>query len=178
MSKHNHDADHECVHCALLEAGMTPEEAWIQGLKNIGTTIENSGIAILGIGPGDDGTPSFTYTVGFTDIGLPEVICFGLDPMMLASFFNRYHAELLAMTKPSGPCVIADYFNMPFTVIDVDPIKAEDYLTQAIAYYEVVKEGALKPTFVQWVLPDRNGVFPWSAKHVGFNQPVLGSAPV
>lgn len=177
MTDHNHENDHECAHCAALASGMTETEALLAGLEDTETMIKDHGIAIVGVYPGEH-SPGFSYTIGFTNLGLPEVICFSVPFDHIMPALNRYHAELLAGSKPVGPCVIDDYFNLPLTVIEAEQNVVEEYVSQALAYYEIVEEGKMKPKFVQWVIPDKNGKFPWNGDFLThFGQPVLGKAP-
>lgn len=177
MSHEDHEKDHECAHCAALASGMTEAEALIAGLKETKRMIEEMGIAVLGVG--SDGTSiPYIYTIGFTNLGMPEVIVMaGIDPSMIVRLFNMYHAELLAGTKQPGPGVIDDYFNLPVAVIECDE-RVDEYTVQCAAYYELIEEDKLKPKFVQWVLSDRNGKFPWNGDFTShFGQKLLGPQP-
>uniref|UniRef100_A0AAU6W0A3 DUF4262 domain-containing protein n=1 Tax=Pseudomonas phage Nican01 TaxID=3138540 RepID=A0AAU6W0A3_9CAUD len=177
MSEHDHD-DHECAHCAALASGMTQAEALIHGLQETKQMIEEMGIAVIGVGSDGMGSIPFMYTIGFTNLGLPEVIIVaGIDPGMMTHFLNMYHAELLAGSKKAGPCIIDDYFNLPIAVIDCDD-RVKEFTVQADAYYEIVEENKLTPKFVQWVLSDRHGKFPWNGDFTAhFGQTLLGDAP-
>lgn len=177
MSDHDHQ-DHECAHCAALESGMTEAQALIAGLESTKKMIEEMGIAVIGVASDGQGSIPFIYTIGFTNLGMPEVIIVaGIDPRMVTHFFNIYHAELLAGSKKAGPCIIDDYFNLPIAVIDCDE-RVDEYTVQCAAYYEIVEEDKLKPKFVQWVLSDRHGKFPWNGDFTAhFGQEILGAAP-
>ncbi|UIS24689.1 hypothetical protein S21ZY_127 [Pseudomonas phage ZY21] len=176
MSEHDHSS-HECAHCAALASGMTEAEALIHGLQETKRMIEEMGIAVLGVGSDGVSIP-YLYTIGFTNLGLPEVIIMAsVDPRMFTHFLNTYHAELLAGSKKPGACVINDYINIPIGVIECDD-RVNEYTVQCAAYYEIVEEDKLKPKFVQWVLADRNGKLPWEGDFTShFGQLLLGDAP-
>ena len=173
----DHDHDQECAHCAAIAAGMTEEQAWEQGRKNIGKMIDDLGLAIVGIGS-DGESPSILHTIGFHGMGLPEVIMFGFPFDMGTHFLNLYHAELLAKSKQPGQSLITDYFNLPVQVIEADFEQAAEVAHQALDYYLHETDEVNPPKFVQWVFSDKNGKFPWEA---GFDahwiQPVIGDAP-
>lgn len=178
MSEHNHDADHECAHCAALASGMTQAEALIAGLQDTKQMIEEMGIAVIGVFSDGTSVP-FMYTIGFTNLGFPEVIISGgVDQQMFTHFLNMYHAELLAGSKKPGAGIIDDYITIPMAVIECDD-RVNEYTVQCAAYYEIVEEDKLKPKFVQWVLPDRHGKFPWNGDFTNhFGQDIMGPAPV
>ncbi|ATW58062.1 hypothetical protein CNR34_00129 [Pseudomonas phage nickie] len=175
---HDHDPAHECAHCAALASGMSEEEALVAGLLTTQQMIQAHGIAVMGVGPDPEtGIPSFCYTTGFTSIGFPEVICFGVDPRVLTHVFNIYHAELLAGSKQPGAGLI-DYFELPIHAIECDFDNAKEFATQAVAYYEIVEDDKVTPNFVQWVLADMNGKMPWEPGfNPAFTQPLLGATP-
>lgn len=175
MTDHKHGPDHECAHCAALASGMTEAEALIAGLQATKQMIEEMGIAVIGVGSDGNGSIPYIYTIGFTNLGLPEVIvAAGIDPRLVTPFLNIYHAELLAGSKQPGPGMIEGYFNLPIAVIECDD-RVKEYTVQAEAYYEIVEDDKLKPKFVQWVLSDRYGKFPWNGDFTAhFGQILLG----
>jgi len=178
MSKDNHEHNPECSHCQMLASGMTEEQVREASIQQIKEMIERSGIAIIGVShDAENNVPAFFYTVGFTDIGMPEVILFGLPEKHALPAINRYFSEVKEGTRPSGPSLIDDYFNLPVQIINADAEISLGIASDTVAYYE--NQGKdLKPTFVQWVLSDKNGEFPWSENfEPHFYQPVIGLPP-
>ena len=152
-----------------------PSSPYFEAIK---ANIDRCGLHIFGIGAGDDG-PGFTYTIGFAAHGLPEVIVFSLDMRMVGPFINRYYDEIVnKKTRDAGPAVLLpddDWFNLPLSVINVEPGRADRYAFQAIYFAEDM--GWERPDFVQWVWSDTQGKFPWQEgfekERFGQAQPVL-----
>lgn len=108
------------------------------------------------------GSGGFTYTVGMTGIGLPEVICFGLDGRMIGPYLNRYFVEIKSGLIKPGPGVLSpddNWFNMPMIIIDADADLAREYTAQAEEFAR--HKGWPKPSYVQWCWPDSKGALPW-----------------
>lgn len=170
---HKHD-DKDCAHCAAIEAGMSPKEAHEQFLIQVTENIKKSGITVVGV-PEDvqEGIPNFFYTIGFTELNMPEIVMFGLPVQYAMGCINGYFSEIVSgkREKKAAPFVIDDMFNLPIHVIDADETAAREYGCQAFYFYE---DKGILPKFVQWVFTDRNGVAPWSpAFEPHFSQPVL-----
>lgn len=143
----------------------------------IKANVDRCGLHIMGVG-GTEDCPPFTYTIGFAAHGLPEVIAFALDYKVVGQYLNRYFDEIVVQkTRDAGPAVLMpedDWFNMPFSVINADQAKAEEWGCQAFYFAEDM--GWKKPEFVQWVWPDPAGNLPWQAEwNASFNrhQPLL-----
>lgn len=144
----------------------------------IKANVDRCGLHIQGVFPSAEG-PGFTYTIGFTRLGLPEVICFGLDMKMIAPFMNRYYDEIVNQkTRDAGPGMLMpedNWFNLPLSVINAEQSKASVHACQAFYFACDMKWDV--PNFVQWVWCDHNGLFPWQK---GFDgkyfpmQPILG----
>ena len=69
MDTHQHDPDFECAMCAAGGDGSVVE-------AQLMTMIKEHGFAVLGIA-GEDGSSSFSYTVGLTFYMWPELIMLG-----------------------------------------------------------------------------------------------------
>lgn len=173
--------DKGCAHCAALESGASEEDATTAGVRQLAGIIKENGIAVAHI-PADaaHGNPSITHTIGFTDLGFPEVILFGLPAPLAAKLLNVYHAELLDGSKKPGQLLITDYFNFPVQVIEVTSELVSLAAPQAFEYYNHADnfQGS-QPKFVQWVLSDPHSRFPWQKGFTEYvYQPLLGEPPV
>jgi hypothetical protein len=114
------------------------------------------------------GTPDFSYTVGLSDKGLPEIICFGLDPMTSTIILNEAVKHLRAgAIKLDKPCPFCDFSNDFAAVFKKIPAElGVDYIT-------IANQRAGHPVnLIQLVWPDRNGRFPWEKK---FDRKIVGA---
>lgn len=132
---------------------MTPQEI-IQ--KNIKT----HGLSIMGVS-GDGDNPPFAYTVGLTETkNHPEIIVFGLRAEVAATLFN----SLVELIPEGGALkdgdVVHEIANFPVALKQVPDKHAAEYCFQAIYRYEDMG-GEYTPTFLQMVITDSKGLFPW-----------------
>lgn len=74
---------------------MNPILETIQG--NIDDLIKRHGWMVTGVG-GDDGTPPFVYTIGLTELRLPELLLTGLSPNTGGAIVNSI-AERMFINK-------------------------------------------------------------------------------
>lgn len=123
-----------------------------------------------------NGGPSFSYTIGLADAGLPELIVVAL-PAEIAHMMITAIIEKLREEQAGGPTVLGAIdinFNFPAYVREVSVEDVADYATRAIFR----SEGKAK--FRQISIPDRTGKFPWESGFSGDPKmyPILGTAPV
>ncbi|HEX2172884.1 MAG TPA: DUF4262 domain-containing protein, partial [Dehalococcoidia bacterium] len=105
--------------------------------------------------PDDPGYP-FTYTIGLTDKGHPELIVFGLPgdaahKVLIAALWKLEHGEVKEGELTDE---ILRRYPVVFRELPADKA-AEDHTFQAAVYYG-------RPVrFMQIIWPDRAGRFPW-----------------
>jgi hypothetical protein len=147
---------------------MTSIAAQIQ--DRIKKGIEAEGYTIMAIF-GSGNQPPFAYTVGLTDMGLPEQIVCNLSQDTAYVILTR----LVNHLKENGPqpdgTVVEGIGNLPLALRDAVPGKAEGLAVQCVAWYP--KGTPLK--FQQLVLPDIKGRFPW---HTLYNWPQTVDQPL
>lgn len=176
--EHKHDGEHSCTICDGLAAGKTPDQIKAEMLASMKDMIANEGVAIHVVDGGNE-VSSFAFTVGMTELNLPEILLIGLSPQNAANGVYDYYKQIKDGSLSPDVRTIETLFNMPVEkcdVVDVDGIAAVNDLCHfANSYYE--QEGkAVK--WQQLVLPDANGLFPW---HMAFDhermdhcQPIFG----
>ena len=133
--------------------------------------IDTHGWAVIGVFPtcAEDGPP-FSYTVGLTDRGLPELAIYGLPPQTAGGVLNV--AARHAVDNGELPC------GQPITGLlagglPVVAVAIEDTydLTTVRGLYGVVLAAQ------QIVWPDSQGRMPWEDWNLGTAQPLLGGQP-
>lgn len=141
----------------------------------IGADIARVGFTMIGVM--SDGThPPFTYTIGLTAQGYPEMIMMGLNSEHVAPVFNQYYESL----KNGGSEIRGrneEYFNLPAYIIEADRELVKEYATQAEQWAE---DYGLTPRYIQWVWTDREGHFPWEKTfdlQFSHYQKIMGKAP-
>lgn len=155
---------------------MSPYEKIRQHIERV---IAQTGMAINPVFPvkGSDGAP-FVYSVGLHDKQLPELVTFGLPMELSAHIMFGVLAcmkERVSDGEEIQPAIIEIEDLPPLALIELPVEIAKEYATHAFDR----SEG--KATFMQVVLSDPQGLFPWMP---GFDeelqelQPVLGNAPV
>lgn len=113
--------------------------------------------------PGEHGRPSFAYTIGLhSTYDAPELLVFGLDFELAKGLLNDVAQKLNNGQRFADGELIEDIANLPFAFKDVLPSVAGFYARQAMFWYE---QRGITPSFQQFVVPDRNGNFPW---HQGY----------
>lgn len=123
--------------------------------QRIGRDFKESGFSILSV---HDEAGTFTYSVGFTEFGMPEVIICGLGSQIAARFlWDIYHAYQEGRRFPLDTPV-DELANLPCVFKAITAESAREFCCQAVYWYEGEEK---KPTFIQMVLPDREGLFPW-----------------
>lgn len=119
--------------------------------------------------------PSFAYTIGLADQGLPELIVFAL-PQEIAHIAVSALINKLREVKNGGAPVLGKTdinFNFPVYVREVTAKDVADYAVQALRR----SDGQAK--FLQVCITDRHGLFPWEPGFSGDPKmyPVLGEGP-
>jgi hypothetical protein len=140
-----------------------------QVLDRLESLIARHGVAIVSVGAARD-APAFSYTVGLSDDGLPELLVTGLPPEVAQPVLNDLAVRLrrdgaLPVSEP-----LADVFaGMPAVLQEVP-------FARCAAYVRVAADRRQGPLRVlQLIWPDAAGRFPWEA---GYDQRFRTVQPV
>lgn len=136
-------------------------------IKVLGDIIEKHGHAVLSA---EEGEWYVTYTVGLSDHGRPEIICFGLPGQLSHIFLNRAVDLLKSGKLVEGEKTDGFIFCHPVVFKRVPLCVTGDYA-------EVANEWAKKKPIelLQLVWPDRGGAFPWDKS---FDQELMELQPL
>lgn len=103
----------------------------------------------------------FSYTIGLTDRGWPELIISGPPPEVAGTALNRAVAELKSRCSERGPTpgdILNDPLLVPVELRKVDPRVLLGYMAQAV--YRQERVGGPAPEALQVVWPDELGLWP------------------
>jgi hypothetical protein len=126
--------------------------------QDIRETIEQYGLIVLRDCGGETGHVR-TFTCGFTEHGLPELICLGLDSGLIWRRMNQVFYEMvIAKTRQTGPFVTDEWFSMSMHVVQADRRLAAEYAHSTERYYTGTGK---TPQYMQMAWPDATGKFPW-----------------
>lgn len=123
----------------------------------IARIIRQYGWFVQGVFPTKEGDPSFAYTIGLTEAGLPELLISGaLDIKLMQDLLNdaaRIHLnnELLPGAE------LSDIANVTFKVRACGP---HPPIQQALNYYRDVNGKKGRVRVLQLVWPDESGAYP------------------
>jgi hypothetical protein len=138
-------------------------EAKIEGV------IATYGWNVIGVfGDDETGEPTFSYTVGLADKGLPELFMSGLPPEMAHGLLNDVATRLVngekLQTHTPVDKVLQGY---DVVLVEAKPAKAAKFTTIALA-----RNPGCKVWQVGW--PDKDGNFPWEAGYeMRYQQTIL-----
>ena len=150
-------------------------------LGNILQLIDEHGWAVVGVGGGgcdcggcdsgaDDDIP-FSYTVGLSTLGFPEVITYGLPQRVAQACLNCVGQQVSTGRPPRVGATVDRVFQ-----------GFRGYLLDVTDTYDLVVVGQVYPEIVaaQLIWPDQHGRFPWQPgyDHRRCPQPLMGPAPV
>jgi hypothetical protein len=142
--------------------------------------IDEHGWAVVGVGGGncdcagcdggaDDGI-EFSYTVGLSTLGFPEVITYGLPQRVAHDCLNRIGQLVSAGNPPRVGATVERVFH-----------GVRGYLLAASDSSDLIVVDQIYPEVVaaQLIWPDRHGRFPWES---GYDrrrcpQPLIGPPP-
>lgn len=145
----------------------TPE---FKGLDSLISVINKSNIVILAV----DAKPRFFYSIGAAKVGVPDIFISGQIPINFGhSLVNEIFTELNDNGYKTG--LISDMNAPPFYLlpcnVNIQEFKAEFTIQADNVYeYESTELTSVKrnidinmgiPEFLQVVLPDKHGKFPW-----------------
>ena len=124
---------------------------------HIQTSIQTAGFAVMAVH--DDEGYSFAYSIGFTELGHPEVIIYGLR----TDISHRLMWDMYTLVKsgktiePDVPRI--DLANLPCTFKRVTAENVREFCCQGVFWYE---EQSKPVEYLQLVLPDKDGKMPWN----------------
>lgn len=123
-------------------------------------TIKRFGWMIQGVFPTQEcrAPGGYAYTIGLSDVGLPEILVFGL-PQEVAGYILNDLAEKMKTgeVKISHGLVLDELANLPVRFKKLTQEMVEKICTQA--YYRAAKGGRSISVFMM-ELPDAQGLFP------------------
>ena len=124
--------------------------------------------------------PAFTYSVGLTECGWPELICMNLGPKSGIEIVNCVISKLRSTeTKPHHAMIVTEALNVPVYLLEIgEPYISERFLASQARIERVGQSGHNIRGF-QVVWPDTNGLFPWDHGYDSKNLPqiLLGIPP-
>ncbi len=175
----------ECECCRLeaeAEGALADLDRWrFDYLGRVHGQVRDHGFSIQAVGGGDDGA-SWAYTIGFLELGHPEVIVFGLDVQSAGEALHVLHREIVdGARRPIGIEHVqslgdGDDGVRLLPVPDSAWWDDANRLAVAAAYYSALgwEREQLRAVQLVWAAP--GGHFPWEPecsprfRHV---QPIL-----
>lgn len=122
-------------------------------LRKIQSDIETVGWSVIGVLP-DDKRAGFSYSVGLSQIGHPEIIVVGLPPDLARSLINGIRQD--GVIVETGRKYDNIFKGLPAIFVEVTAVNREECLRAA----SLINTGGIFPA-LQLVWPDAKGVFPW-----------------
>jgi hypothetical protein len=158
----------DCECCRLEAEGRLghPSQWQVQHLQRVRRSIDEHGFTVQAVS-GNGGAPSWAYTIGFLELGHPEVIVFGLDPECAAAALRRLYDEILdgrhrpvGLEHPQTLAAADDEIRLlpvPQSAWDDDA----NHFAVAAAYYAALawEPEARRAVQLVWAAP--GGHFPW-----------------
>lgn len=124
--------------------------------------VNNTGFHIIGIEK-DDGGPEYAFTVGlYYTYKHPEILIMGINNKVCFEFFHLIADRIKNGTNFIDGKVDKELASFPihFKSIKLDFYK--EYFGYAAWFYQSLPEPF---PAVQFIWPDRNGIFPWEDKY-------------
>jgi hypothetical protein len=125
-------------------------------LENVKTFVEQGKWGIIGV---YDAEPSFFYTIGLHDLGLPELILNGdFRPELAMACLNAAGQYMIdkELSLFQEHTLIDDLMNLPVAFGGVTDGSKQNYMYQAIRFH-----GTADFKAQQLIWSDRSGKFPW-----------------
>lgn len=127
--------------------------------------IQMRGWSVIAVSAEND-NPGFCYTIGLTEMNLPEFIVFGLDPRVGSNLLHRLASESAAGRAVAGDRIKGalrnrDDEDIDVALRDVPTDFAASFAVQAVNVYDG------EARFVMAVYPDRENRLPWES---GFDE--------
>ncbi len=123
-------------------------------LAQVKEHIEKAGQSVIGI---FDGDPPFSYTIGNTAKGLPELLLIGMHPAQAREILNMFGSMMRNRGEGFANMELVSLGDgaLPLLMVETDERGSDEYARQARAYF-----GDQDVSVVQVVIPDRQGRFP------------------
>jgi hypothetical protein len=147
-------------------------EAHARVLADLRSLIDEHGWAVRNVGAGDTAAEvGFSYTIGLTAFGHPEVIVMGMPPESAQEFLNLIGDEVRRGSRYENGTVTGEFTDDDAPVVF---IRAED--TGRLAAVEQIYG---RVDALQMIWPDSTGRLPWEDGHRNLPgvQPLLGPLP-
>lgn len=153
---------------------MTPDDDWRdEFFATVRANIEQYGVHLTGVGPSEDGEPTFTYTTGLTAHDHPELAIWGLPMQVAASLLNTLSSTVIdnGATYGHGDTIHHLVNGYPVRLVRIEDTTRD--LTISNRFY-----GLPAPiTALQLVYPDKNGLMPWEPGSALATLPLYGPVP-
>ena len=167
-----------CPHCRAAAAGADPDETRARYLRWVNRTIADRGWALQAVeGQPEDEYPDWCYTVGLTELGVPELVVFGLPSQTAGPLLNALGDRVAGGLRLQEGEVI-DFDQWTHRVLVLPLPNAAQILHTAVDYYESLP-GRPGPAVRAWQLvwDDLAGRFPWEPEYEppGWLQPMPGA---
>jgi hypothetical protein len=151
------------------------DRKWEDFWKKMDSHIDRFGVAIQGVFANDDKAPSFAYTIGNFQKGMPELFMAGLDLESLQVILNdatrmMQDGSLRVADRETTPALAKGY-ETAFRLVEL-PLVAHE-LNILARYCE--RKSIAMPTVYQLVWPDPGHHFPWDQ---GFDESFRKYQPV
>lgn len=123
--------------------------------EHITRSLADCGFATIEVG---DPAGHFAYTIGFTELGHPEILMCGARGKVAHQLFWDLYRSIKAGKRYNSGDIDTELGNLPTAFRTVNPDVTEDFCFQAVHWY---KGTGKTPTFLQLVMPDPAGLLPW-----------------
>lgn len=134
------------------ESGI--EAVW----KKVNQLVNDHGWAVLSVGASPT-CPTYTYTIGLTKRGYPDVFVMGLTPSVAQPILNAIAQRILdEEVQPIDGAMIQGAANMALHLKKLESNVASHF---ALGANRFCKENSFSFEILQVMLPDVNHKFPW-----------------
>ncbi len=134
--------------------------------------LRTAGFIVMHIGAGEDGEPSFQFTVGLTDLGLSEVIVYGLGQEVGSNVLDELSKRLMAGERYALGETIPGLVEGDYRL----HLRDAEWLTDPLGLAYQIYGDAF--TVQQLVIPDTNDALPWEDRYLWPDlQPLLFTPP-
>lgn len=145
-------------------------------LKRVKDSVARHGWHVQHVLPGEDGSPSLSYTVGLTAKGLPELAIVGFDP----NLHHRLLNDVARLMTEQGRRFVD--WSESREVIQGYPVVFRSVPSpERVALFAVNLFPDANLFLLQIVLPDAAGLYPWDAgcdpQYVRLQAALIGTAP-
>jgi hypothetical protein len=151
------------------------ERKWEEFWKKLDSHIAQHGVAIQGVFDNDGKAPTFAYTIGNYQKGMPELFMAGLSAESLQVILNEATNLMqdgsMRVADRETTSALAQGYETTFRLVDLSLVESE--LNILARYCE--RKGIDLPPVYQLVWPDPGHLFPWDQ---GFDESFRKYQPV